>query len=498
MASALHHRVAASSPICRAQLKGFRMSGNSTAQRADQEQVAKLLAVAGATTRREVELSSILNSAIDLCAARASSVLSVLRMATERRVLTESQALQTAPDYNLFSLIDRSDWEFTHDRILANLLNPYGSHGQRTLFLQLFLDLLAERARDATHVRARKIADALREVASSVSELPRPHEWRISRQTDRIDIRVENPSIGLLIFIENKIRAREGPDQIDRYMSLLEQERRRFQNRLFVLLARDDSYSPVSGTPHLQLSYRRDVQSWLSQAVDKITASHVQGVIRQYVKFIADWGRETMSNAWENELMNLLRKEEHIAAALEIGHVIEPLGTRLWSDFFDIAAKRIRDRFPLLGSDRWQIASADYARTHPPDGVCCILQPERGLQIFVGLIPQPPKVYWDWGEFAALGVGFSVPNASPDIPEVARLRTTLNKDGYRTNEYTEWWVGRRTKVFSVGDEFMIDCVKNINAVADRAADLILDVLSKHGSEIEAADNALASTQRPPT
>lgn len=330
------------------------MSGIRTSPLAEPEQVTTLLAAAGELAhRREARVIPLLGLAADRCAARVSTIVPLLRAAKERRIPSETRARHTAPDYNLFRLLDRSDWEFTHDRILADLLDPYGSHGQGALFLDLFFAMLAERAEGGSQTRASEIAPVLRELAHNVGGLPPRYEWRITRQTDRIDIRIENPSKSLLVFIENKIQAGEQKDQIRRYLALLEGQQR-FRHRLLILLAREDL--PTSCPPHLKLSYQGDIRQWLERAIPCVEAPHLRGLVKQYVNFVATWGDGTMPRAWENELMDLLGMKDHIAATLEIGHVIGSLGTRLWSVFFDMTAKKFETAFSLAA---WSDGGSD-------------------------------------------------------------------------------------------------------------------------------------------
>jgi hypothetical protein len=89
-----------------------------------------------------------------------------------------------------------------HSPILADLLDPFGSHGQGGLFLREFLKLLTEHKADLP-----ALSDARVEHAS-------PWAWIIGRERERIDISISNPHIGLLIFIENKIDAGEQPEQL--------------------------------------------------------------------------------------------------------------------------------------------------------------------------------------------------------------------------------------------------------------------------------------------
>ena len=57
------------------------------------------------------------------------------------RKLHESAEL-TGENFNVFSILQMESAEVkTHSAIIAELLNPQGSHSQGTLFLKLFLQL---------------------------------------------------------------------------------------------------------------------------------------------------------------------------------------------------------------------------------------------------------------------------------------------------------------------------------------------------------------------
>ena len=55
------------------------------------------------------------------------------------KTLAQGVDKQHAPQFNLFHLLGVAKAEVTtHTALLANLLNPAGSHGQGTLFLETF------------------------------------------------------------------------------------------------------------------------------------------------------------------------------------------------------------------------------------------------------------------------------------------------------------------------------------------------------------------------
>ena len=83
--------------------------------------------------------------------------------------------------------------ETIHSRIIGELLNPHGDHGQRALFLQCLLRYL---------------------------EIPEPNvgEWWLTCEEDRIDLKLERTAPASVILIENKANdAEDRPNQLYRY-----------------------------------------------------------------------------------------------------------------------------------------------------------------------------------------------------------------------------------------------------------------------------------------
>ena len=62
------------------------------------------------------------------------------------KVLTDiDKKVFEGEDFNVFRLCGVDHYETMHSKILAEFLNPQGSHGQRTLFLACFQKLLKEK-----------------------------------------------------------------------------------------------------------------------------------------------------------------------------------------------------------------------------------------------------------------------------------------------------------------------------------------------------------------
>ncbi len=110
---------------------------------------------------------------------------------TRRQQLDEANA-QTGDGFNPLELIPLK--ETTHSRILGEMLDPKGSHGQKSLFLGCFLRLLG------------------------VPRAAQDDKWRITVEKSRVDIMLIHDQPRSAILIENKSNdAWDQPNQIYRY-----------------------------------------------------------------------------------------------------------------------------------------------------------------------------------------------------------------------------------------------------------------------------------------
>jgi len=101
--------------------------------------------------------------------------------------------LDIKPNLNIFCQIKISEPD--HSKILANLLDPSGTHGHGCLFLNLFLDVF-------------------------FPELPfnENEHWTVTHEKERYDIRIKNIDNSKIIIIENKAKnARDTDNQLYRY-----------------------------------------------------------------------------------------------------------------------------------------------------------------------------------------------------------------------------------------------------------------------------------------
>ena len=191
----------------------------------------------------------------------------------QTRVLKDKHdalAAATGENFNLFAILGRETDEVqTHSAILAELLDPSGSHGQGAVFLRHFLARIG-------------IMDMVADAACVQAE-----EWIDSNS--RVDILIETDSTRILI--ENKINGRDQRGQLERYHAYAV---RRPNAKVVYLTLHGDPPSPESlGDLPLDkvalVSYETDVLSWLDDCVKHAALvpqlreilAHYQGLLRK-------------------------------------------------------------------------------------------------------------------------------------------------------------------------------------------------------------------------
>jgi hypothetical protein len=212
----------------------------------------------------------------------------LLSMAKTIRYYEEALSRANGESFNLFDVLHVGHYEVrTHSPLLAELLNPKGSHGQGTVFLRHFLAGLKIQGFDTESARV------LTEV--SIGEL------------GRLDIEIADRS-NRRVMIENKIYAGEQEDQLERYHIHDPNA-----HLLFLTLNGDFptewSTNKVYQTNQFKgifqtVSYKTDIVRWLEACrKEAATAPGVREAITQYIHLIQRLTQQNTSERMNHELI---------------------------------------------------------------------------------------------------------------------------------------------------------------------------------------------------
>lgn len=169
---------------------------------------------------------------------------------------------------DLFDLLGVAYDERAHGRVLAQLMDPEGTHGLEDRFLRSFLGLVHPGAsgwytRDAT----------------------------VQRERWGVDIVIDLPTANAVFAVELKIRASEAPEQVARHQAAV----KAFRHRTFVAFVTPEGRPPVthnpdSPVPVVPLSW--GAVAGAMRAVAQDAQSHDRSVLELYAYSIETRARQ--------------------------------------------------------------------------------------------------------------------------------------------------------------------------------------------------------------
>lgn len=251
--------------------------------------------------------------------------------------LKTAQALysrQLAPNFNTFNFVNTD--ELGLSRILADLLNPKGSHSQQGVFLQLFIEHCLPIISDAKQEKWRPFIENIEHTKIFIEEIA-----SASNTARRMDIYLEckiaDNSYG--ICIENKPYASDQFEQLKDYANELE-NRNLTQWHLVYINENADTPSEHSINSKDLEALKEENQfsalkfsgliDWLKACQVECQNQSVTEFLAQLIKFIQKqfMGVEDMN--MENTVLEVMQhSEENIEASIQISNNVEMMKKQL-------------------------------------------------------------------------------------------------------------------------------------------------------------------------
>ena len=217
-----------------------------------------------------------------------ASLLGQVRLLKDKH---DALAAANGTNFNVFALLGReTDEVHTHSAILADLLNPKGSHGQGAAFARLFPPL-----RDMEKESELEYATVGAEVTVD---------------SGRLDILIETDH--WCIVIENKIHAGDQERQLERYHQYASSTDKSF--RLYYLTLHGDEPSRYSlgclkRDEVVCISYESDVHAWLEGCIKEVAlVPQIREILSQYHTLVGKLTGKGQRNL-TMELKELLKQE---------------------------------------------------------------------------------------------------------------------------------------------------------------------------------------------
>ena len=214
-------------------------------------------------------------------------------------------------NYNLFSILSIERYELKHSALIANLLDPKGSHGCGDAFLRAFFEI------------------ALKERAYPFEDCTLPDSYTeyytgpiVGDTGGRIDILVKSSRYGLII--ENKIYAGDQDKQLTRYDNYGKKTLGAGKYLLAYLTlygydASKESTSTKSAeeVAYLRLSYAEDILRWLEQCVRLADNKPlVRESLNQYIRTIKQLTYQDMNQEDIQKIIDLAVDHPEVVATL--------------------------------------------------------------------------------------------------------------------------------------------------------------------------------------
>lgn len=203
--------------------------------------------------------------------------------------------------FNMFAICGVNHYENTHSAIIAELLNPKGSHGLKHKLLDTFIQSL----------------DPYFSIPNFNSETAKVYR-EYSTPQGRIDVFIEDDNNNAII-IENKIYAEDQDRQLIRYDTYAKDTKQNYQILYLSLYGEDASEQSSAGITYLPIAHGKEIIDWLEQCVTIASRFPiVRETIIQYINHLKQLTGQDMDAKNKEEIVAVLSKIENLKAAQAI------------------------------------------------------------------------------------------------------------------------------------------------------------------------------------
>ena len=193
--------------------------------------------------------------------------------------------------FNIFSVCGVNHYENTHSGIIAEFLNPNGTHGLKSKFLECFIETLGE-------------GFTVKDFNCQTATVRTEH----TIDTGRLDILIED-SQNKAIIIENKIYAGDQEEQLQRYDYHANEKYKKgnYQILYLTLNGNEASEQSAGDIVYLPISYKKTVIDWLEKCVN-IAARFpmVRETIIQYINHLKKLTYQDMDTKNKDEIVEMI------------------------------------------------------------------------------------------------------------------------------------------------------------------------------------------------
>lgn len=249
---------------------------------------------------------------MDTLLENISTLLQQAEVYVARNESARKEARLRGEEFNVFRTCGVNHYENTHSAILAEWLNPGGSHGQGDLFLKLFISRLFS-------TEPSRFADGFDTGRATVST-------EYSTDAGRFDILIEDP-VGKALILENKIYAQDQSEQLKRYERYANEKYGKDKYLLVYLTLDgcDASEQSGEGVDYLRISYKETITAWMDDCIKSVYDKPLlRETMIQYRNLVNQLTGKNMDKSIEKELVaEMLKCPEGVAAIVNATSAME-------------------------------------------------------------------------------------------------------------------------------------------------------------------------------
>lgn len=238
------------------------------------------------------------------------SVSNLLEKVNLIRQKYDDLAEYTGENFNVFDILGVYQHELKHSAFIGNLLNVKGKHGQKDVFLKLFIDEIKDISENNV-----SLEDFITAQSRAIIEM---HDGRVNLADDeggRIDIFITDGRNELLI--ENKIWAGDQEKQLSRYYRA---------NRFIIYLTLDGKEPGLASCGDLKLgeqficvSYKEHIVNWLEKCIKEMANKPIiRETLNQYLYLVKQLTNQTPNNKMSSEIIDLMLRNENSLTSAKI------------------------------------------------------------------------------------------------------------------------------------------------------------------------------------
>lgn len=340
--------------------------------------------------------------------ADISPALALLHLAAGKLQAASEQALSHGGSFNIFRVLGIGHREvITHSPMLVELLNPKGSHGQGTAFLERFLCEVG--------------VCGFRLDSGSIRVSPEMHLGPVTETSGgRLDI-VVGDGYGCTLFIENKIHAGEQKNQLARYHA--HDPRAQL---IFLTLHGSRPLSAPSGVHVNCISYKQHISRWLEACEAAVVhIPRLCELLRQYRELIhhlqQPHSHSSMSTSLAEHILQDAQSHAAYRALLATKSAVRHLVFQRWNE-----------RMTELGLELGlQLAEAMKGEGYRYDGWSFTSEALTAVNLKIGF-----QADSNWGQHFSFG--FKAHDHTKECPIQEALSIAFNSR-FRAQASTNYW-----------------------------------------------------------